>query len=195
MDQNLIFLDLETTGLKPVSQNRILEIGILPVDGNLEPLNAGWSALVHPQGYNLDHLNDKVREMHTENGLLEDLENRKGETLGLLETAHRAIRYCEQFGVRGQMPMAGSSLRFDREYLHRYMPGLDNWFHYRIVDVSSLKETWKRWFPELGEPPKTKGHRALEDCYASLEEYKWYRDRLTLTNEAQEQIANGVGLR
>lgn len=175
---NLIFIDLETTGLKPVSVHRILEIGIVPVDRNLERLDSGWSALINPGDYDFNNLNDVVKEMHTENGLLEDLRVR--ELTSLHEASKQAIDYCEKYGIRGQIPVAGSTVWFDRGFMEAYMPSLNNWFHYRIVDVSSMKETWKRWYPDSGEPPKQNAHRALEDCYASIEELKWYRDRLQL---------------
>lgn len=170
---NMLFVDLETTGLKPVSVNRILEIGILPVNADLELLDEGWKTLVHPSGYNFDELGDTVRQMHTENGLLDDLKNL--EPIGLQEATRRAINYCEQFGERQQMPVCGSSVRFDREYLERYMPGLDKWFHYRIIDVSTVKELWKRWFGEEAPKPEKKAHRVLDDCRASIEELRWYR--------------------
>lgn len=176
MTNNLLFVDLETTGLKPVTSNRILEIGILPVNAELEPLDIGWKTLVDPGLYDFDKMGDVVRQMHTENGLFDDLKN--CEVLGWQAATKRAIQYCEQFGERQQMPVCGSSVRFDREYLQEYMPALDNWFHYRIIDVSTLKELWKLWFgTEAPKPPK-KAHRVLEDCYASVAELNWYRTRI-----------------
>ncbi len=172
--ENLIFLDLETTGLSVV-QDRIIEIGILPVDVNLRPLHEGWSAVITPTGYDLKRLNSVVLEMHTKNGLLAALEK---EAIGILEATRQAIHYCEQFAVRGQLPLAGSTIHFDRGFLDRYMPGLDKWFHYRNADISSLKELWRRWFPDAGEPPKTGAHRALPDCYDSVAQALWYKQRL-----------------
>lgn len=176
MSTNMIFVDIETTGLKPVSTNRILEIGILPVTAKLEPLDMGWKTLVTSFGYDFDKMGDYVRQMHTENGLFDDMKN--CEVLGMQEATRRAIAYCEQYGERQKMPVCGSSVRFDREYLQEYMPGLDNWFHYRIIDVSTLKELWKAWYGREAPKPEKKAHRVLEDCYASLEELKWYKARM-----------------
>lgn len=174
-ESNLIICDLETTGLRSQIE-RIIEIALLPVNANLEPLDVGWSTVVKLEYYNPAWMNKTVREMHTKNGLLADLEAGKG--VDILDVTHSALQYCERFGVRGQLPLCGSSIHFDRKFLEKYMPSLDNWFHYRNADISSLKELWKRWFPEAGVPPKEKAHRALDDCYATLEEAKWYKQRL-----------------
>jgi oligoribonuclease len=170
--ENLCFVDLETTGLVE-SQDRILEMGIIPVDPQLNLLDEGWSCLVTPLGYDLDNLGEVVKAMHTENGLLEDLKS--GKALGLREAETAAIRYVEKFVPRGQTPMAGSSISFDRKFTRRYMPGFDGWFHYRDANVSSVKEFWKRWFGQESPKPE-KGHRVLQDCMDSIAEARWYKD-------------------
>lgn len=170
---NLCFVDLETTGLVE-TQDRIVEIGIIPVDPQLNPLDAGWSCLVWPEGYDLATLNDVVKEMHTENGLLQELS--EGRALGVREAEKQAIRYVEQWVPRGQTPMAGSSISFDRKFLRRYMPGFDGWFHYRDANVSSVKEFWKRWYGFEAPKPEKKGHRVLQDCEDSVAEAKFYKD-------------------
>ena len=198
---NLVFVDLETSGLDP-KQDVILEIAALPVDQNLEILHEGWSAVVQPllpgktwSSYeNTDPhwalaqhqkaMNETVLEMHTENGLFKDLEEGKG--IGLQAAMREFLRYSEQFVPHGQTPLAGSSVHFDRKFLERYMSPVDKFFHYRIADVSSVKEFWRRWYPEAGEPPKVKAHRALADCYASVAEARWYKDRL--------KVDPGVGM-
>lgn len=174
-NMNLIFLDYETTGLIK-SQDRIIEIGMLPVNRNLELLDEGWSVNVSLSGYNIQLLDPFVADMHTQNGLLKELAD--GISVSLKDAEHEAVEYAARFVHRGQTPLAGSSIHFDRGFMDKYMPRLDSWFHYRIADVSSVKEFYRRWFPEGSEPPKVKAHRALADCYESLNEAKWYRDHL-----------------
>lgn len=174
-NDNLIVLDLETTGLS-ATQDRIIEIGMLPVTADLEILDEGWSVVVTPTGVDMEALHPVVQKMHTENGLLKELAN--GESVGILEATRQAIHYAERFTVRGQSPLMGSTIHFDRKFLERYMPGLDKWFHYRCADVSSVKEFFKRWFPGAGEPPKVNAHRALPDCRESLAEARWYKSHL-----------------
>lgn len=175
---NLVFLDLETTGLS-ATQDRIIEIAMLPVNCNLELLDQGWSCVVDPARFDLSTLNPTVQAMHTENGLLDELKNEAG--IPLHEAAMAAVKYAQKFVIRGQSPLAGSTIHFDRGFLNRYMPVVDKFFHYRNADVSSLKEFWKRWYPEAGEPPKVKAHRALADCFASVAEAKWYHEHLQYT--------------
>lgn len=179
METNLLFLDLETEGLDP-AYDRIIEIAILPVDANLEPLDAGWSQVILHQGFDSSRLNKTVSDMHTKNGLLKEIAN--GEGISLFDAIKEAVTYCNKYGTRGQLPMAGSSIHFDRKFLSKYAPLLDSWFHYRCADVSSIKEYWKRWYPEHGEPPKQNAHRALADCYASVAEALWYKSRLQYVN-------------
>lgn len=184
---NLLFVDLETTGLD-ANRDVILEIAALPVDQNLNVLHKGWSTVIsHPTVAPLPTMNDLVKQMHTENGLLTEIASGG---LGI-QTAQRVfLGYAEQFCLHGQTPLAGSSVHFDRKFLAQYMPGVDKFFHYRIADVSVIKEFWKRWFPDAGEPPKVKAHRALADCYESVTEARWYRDRLRLTGGPLASIAD-----
>jgi oligoribonuclease len=207
---NLIFVDLETTGLDS-AKDVILEIAALPVDRNLNVLDEGWSAVIRPivpngdwdRSYDAENpgwllgqlkkeMSQVVLDMHTGNGLFDDIA--AGNVITLREATNQFIRYSEQFVPHGETPIAGSSVHFDRKFLENYMPPVDRFFHYRIADVSAVKEYFKRWFPEAGEPPKEKAHRALADCYLSVKEALWYRDHLQVDlahldpREARDQI-------
>jgi oligoribonuclease len=175
LQSNLVFIDLETTGLE-ASNNVILEIAALPVDSRMNILDDGWSTVIYyPTKELLPQMADVVEQMHHENGLFAEI---AAGGSSLKQAQLDFIRYAEQFVPHGQTPIAGSTVEFDRRFLHRYMPEVDKFYHYRYADVSSVKEYWKRWFPEAGEPPKIKAHRALEDCRLSVGEAKWYMDRL-----------------
>lgn len=187
MTDTLIFVDIETSGLD-IQKDVILEVAALPVDGNLEPLDDGFSVVVwtHADDLTLDPF---VQEMHTQNGLLADLTN------GVwAETAQALLlNYVGKFGQPGEIPMAGSTIRFDRNFLERDMPKFEDWFHYRCVDVSTVKELWLRWFPGRGEPPKVKAHRALPDCVESLEELRWYKQRFTASARLLSELVKADG--
>lgn len=176
----LVFLDLETTGL--TVSDRIIEIATLAVNGRtLEPLDEGFSTLVFCDPAILAHLNDTVRKMHTENGLLAELA--AAGACGSGEVVRKVMTYLNQHGQPGQVPLAGSSVHFDRKFLAKQIPQVESWFHYRNFDVSTLKQEYRLRWPNAGEPPKFGGHRAMADCYDSIAEHVWYRERMMLVPE------------
>lgn len=168
---NLFWLDLEMTGLDP-QKDHILEIAVLVTDKDLQVIKEGPSfAIQQPPEY-LAHMDDYVRNLHTDSGLL----NRVADSTTSIGLAEREIMsffftYC----ISGITILCGNSIWVDRSFLKRYMPHLDACFHYRMIDVSSCKELAKRWYPELPPFEKKKAHRAMEDVYESLEELKHYR--------------------
>lgn len=187
MTDTLIFVDIETTGLE-MHKDVILEIGCLAVDGNLDPLDDGLSVVLWTHEEDLE-IDPYVREMHTRNGLLAEVESGMWQE----EAEDQLLKYVRQFGQDGEIPMAGSSIHFDRKFLERDMPKFEDWFHYRCVDVSTVKELWLRWFPGRGEPPKVKAHRALPDCVESLEELRWYKQRFTASARLLSELVKADG--
>lgn len=171
----LIFVDIETSGLD-IHKDVIFEVAALPVNGNLEPLDEGFTVVVWSAEEELD-IDPFVKEMHTRNGLLAEIAT----GMWLEEASAMLVEYVERFADRNQIPMSGSSIHFDRKFLEQEMPKFEQWFHYRCIDVSTVKELWKRWFPGMGEPPKVKAHRALPDCYESVAELKWYKERIAMS--------------
>jgi len=175
----LAWVDLETTGLEPFDRgdgirSRILEIGIIVTDGDLGFQHAGPNlqideSILLPDGV--------VKEMHEKNGLLQEVAK---STVSLEDAEQQCLRFLEPFGEPGTIPMAGSSVHFDRKFLNAYMPQLHDWFGYRNVDVSSFHEMWKRWLPQVyGRCPEKRDlHRTRPDLEDSINLLRYYRGRV-----------------
>ncbi len=176
-DDRLVWLDLEMTGLV-VEQHTIVEIACIVTDSELTPLDDGIDIVVHADADALALMDDFVRKMHTKSGLLPEISASEVS----LDVAHaRTLEYVEQHvPVAGVAPLCGNSIGTDRRFLDRYMNELDTYLHYRSVDVSSLKELCRRWYPEIyrERPGKSERHRALDDIKESIEELRFYRERL-----------------
>lgn len=177
MTDPLVWVDLEMTGLD-VERDRIVEVAVLVTDGALEVLEEGPDLVVHQPEEVLDGMRDAVREMHTASGLLEAVR-------GSRRTVEQAEREVMDFVRRlvpetGTAPLAGNSVHADRMFLHRFMPDFEGHLHYRNVDVSTLKELVRRWYPKAyaGRPNKGGGHRAMADIRESLEELRYYREHV-----------------
>lgn len=186
--KKMAWLDLETTGLDPKT-NTILEIGIVITNENLEA-GLEWSKIIIPHQNYLDGMNDFVREMHTKNGLLEDLKSGQKPAMWVDQAETEAIKNLEVlFGFEEQqekVPLCGSTISFDRSFLKQWMPRLDRYFHYRSIDVSSIKELAKYWYPDLKELEKKEVHRSIPDIYESIELLKYYRANLFKTELERE---------
>lgn len=175
--QPLVWIDLEMTGLEP-EIDVIVEIATIITDGTLDHVESGPDLLVAAPAAALEQMADVVRRMHTDSGLLEQLQHvdrtaqeAEAETLAFLRT------HVPEPAIA---PLAGNSVHADRMFLRRYMPTLEAHLHYRNVDVSTLKELARRWRPQLLEqaPAKSERHRALEDINESIAELRFYRDAL-----------------
>jgi oligoribonuclease len=177
VDDRLVWIDLEMTGLD-LQRHRIVEIAVLVTDAQLAVLADGLDLVVHQPPETLAEMEDFVRKMHTKSGLLSEIEK---SSLTLEAAGKQAIEYIQRFVPEpGTAPMCGNSIGVDRRFLDRYLPDLDRYLHYRSVDVSSLKELCRRWYPEAYKkrPGKTEAHRALDDINESVAELRYYRDAI-----------------
>jgi oligoribonuclease len=173
MTDRLVWIDCEMTGLD-LARDALIEIACLVTDGDLVILDEGVDLVIKPPAEALGQMAEVVRQMHTTSGLLAELAT--GVTLA--EAQDQVLSY-----VRGhvseprKVPLCGNSIATDRSFLARDMPELDAYLHYRMVDVSSVKELARRWFPRayFASPPKHGGHRALADITESIRELRYYR--------------------
>ena len=174
MTENLVWIDCEMTGLDLVN-DALIEVAVLVTDGDLNVLGDGVDVLIKPSDEQLANMGDFVREMHTKSGLLDDLAS--GTTIE--EATRLAMDYIrEHVPAARKAPLAGNTIGTDRAFLARDMPELEQWVHYRNVDVSSIKELARRWFPKIQYQAPAKGgnHRALADIQESIEELRYYRE-------------------
>lgn len=173
MNDRLVWIDCEMTGLT-LEQDALIEVAALVTDYELNVLGDGVDVIVKPPADALDQMNELVTKMHSDSGLLTELEN--GVTLR--EAEDRVLTYVREFVPEaGKAALAGNSVGTDRAFLARDMPELEGWLHYRIVDVSSIKELARRWYPRayFAAPAKSGSHRALADIVESIAELRYYR--------------------
>ena len=173
----LAWMDLEMTGLDP-ARHVIVEIAVMLTDDELETIAEGPDLVVHQPPEALAQMDKYVRDMHTKSGLLEAIER---STVGLEEAGDAVFRFLKDHDVPEKMvPLCGNSIATDRTFLRAYLPHLDDHLHYRSVDVSTIKELARRWYPEaLATAPKKEGnHRALDDIRESVAELRHYRATL-----------------
>ena len=175
-NDRLVWIDCEMTGLS-LEHDALVEVAALVTDSELEVLGEGIEVVIRPPAAALEQMLDIVRGMHTTSGLLEELE--AGITLEDAEA--QVLNYVRtHVPVARKAPLAGNTVYVDRGFLARDMPALDDHLHYRLVDVSSIKELARRWFPRIyyAAPAKHGGHRALADIRESIAELKYYREAL-----------------
>ena len=173
MNDRLVWIDCEMTGLS-ITDDALVEVAALVTDFELNVLGEGVDVLIKPPPESLDQMVDVVRKMHTSSGLLTELEN--GGTIAEAEDA--VMTYIREFVPEPRKaPLAGNSVGTDRTFLVRDMPDLVEHLHYRIVDVSSIKELARQWYPRayVQSPQKRGNHRALADIKESIEELRYYR--------------------
>jgi oligoribonuclease len=167
------------TGLD-LGKDALIEIAVLVTDENLNVLGDGIDLVIHPESEKLDGMSPEVRNMHTESGLLEKLKD--GVAMSVAE--EKILEYLSNFTSAGKSPIAGNSIGMDRNFINRDMPKLGGFLHYRSVDVSSIKELARRWYPKVyfSAPKKTGNHRALGDIQDSIAELKYYRENIFISN-------------
>ena len=176
MSDRLVWIDCEMTGLD-LARDALVEIAALVTDSDLRVLGEGVDVVVRPPAEALVSMPPVVREMHTASGLLGALDD----GLALAEAEGRVLDYVRAHVPEARRaPLAGNSIATDRGFLARDMPALDAHLHYRMVDVSSIKELARRWYPRAyhNSPRKAGGHRALADILESIEELRYYREAI-----------------
>ena len=174
MNDQLVWIDCEMTGLD-LTSDALVEIACVVTDGELNTLDDGIDVVIKPPPEALDQMADVVREMHTRSGLLAEL----GGGVTLAEAQELVLAYVRQHVPDSRkVPLCGNSIGTDRTFLARDMPELDAFLHYRMVDVSSIKELARRWYPRtyFASPEKHGGHRALADIRESIRELRYYRE-------------------
>lgn len=171
----LVWIDCEMTGLDLAGGDALIEVAALVTGPDLEVLGEGVDVIIKPSDEALDKMGDFVREMHTKSGLLPLL----ADGLSMADAEEQVLAYVREHvpEVR-KAPLAGNTIGTDRAYLARDMPTLEAHVHYRNVDVSSIKELARRWYPRIyfNTPGKSGNHRALADIQESIEELRYYRE-------------------
>jgi len=174
MTDQLVWIDCEMTGLD-LARDALIEIACIVTDGQLVPVDDGVDVVIKPPAEALDHMAEVVRDMHTASGLLTELS--AGVTLA--EAQEQILAYVRaRVHESRKVPLCGNSIATDRTFIARDMPELDSFLHYRMVDVSSVKELARRWYPRayFASPEKHGGHRALADIRESIRELQYYRE-------------------
>ena len=174
MNDRMVWIDCEMTGLS-LSDDALIEVAALVTDSELNVLGEGVDIVIRPPAEALAAMPEVVREMHTRSGLLAELD--EGTTLA--DAEQRVLAYVrEHVPEPGRAPLCGNSVGTDRGFLMRDMPELEAHLHYRIVDVSSIKELARRWYPRAyyNSPEKAGNHRALADIRESITELRYYRE-------------------
>ncbi|MGI8879336.1 MAG: oligoribonuclease [Jatrophihabitans sp.] len=196
----LVWVDCEMTGLD-LARDALIEIAVIVTDGELTPLDPGIDIVIHAADEILDAMLPVVRDMHASSGLTDQVRTSQI-TLG--DAERQVIEYVQRFVPEpGTAPLCGNSIGTDRGFIVRDMPTFDGFLHYRMVDVSSVKELARRWYPRVyfAQPPKGLAHRALADIQESILELAYYRRAIFVpdpgpsTEQAQaaatEVLANG----
>jgi oligoribonuclease len=169
----LVWIDCEMTGLD-LAVDELVEVAVVVTDYDLKPLDDGFTVVINPDKTALDNMGEFVTNMHRESGLLDEIPN--GKTLA--EAEYEVLEYILRFVPEANTaPLAGNTIGTDRAFLAKFMPRVDSHLHYRSVDVSSIKELSRRWYPRayFQSPSKHGGHRALADILESIRELDYYR--------------------
>jgi oligoribonuclease len=173
--ERLVWIDCEMTGLE-LDHDRLIEIACVVTDAELKVLDEGIDLVISAEDEALDGMVEVVATMHASSGLTEAV---RASTLSVADAEQQVLAYIRSHvPERRKAPLCGNSIATDRAFLARDMPTLDDWLHYRMVDVSSVKELARRWYPRayFAAPDKHGGHRALADILESIQELRYYRE-------------------
>ena len=188
---HLIWIDCEMTGLD-LATDALVEIAVLVTDSELNVIGEGVDVVIHATEGQLASMNDFVCEMHTTSGLITEIP--KGISVAAAEA--QILTYLQSAGVEaGKSPLAGNSVSVDRNFIARDMSALNEYLHYRTVDVSSIKELARRWYPKtyFAAPAKTGNHRALGDIRDSIAELAYYRAALFINSDNNSTTTESNG--
>jgi oligoribonuclease len=172
----IVWVDCEMTGLS-LETDELIEIAVVVTDSQLNELDAGIDLIIKPSDASLESMIEIVKEMHTSSGLLEELP----QGMDLKAAQARVLAYVKEHVPEARKaPLAGSSVYVDRGFIARDLPELDEHLHYRLIDVSSIKELAKRWYPKVyfAAPEKNGNHRALADIRESIAELRYFREAI-----------------
>ncbi len=170
----LVWVDCEMTGLD-LGKDKLIEVAALVTDPNLKVLGDGVDLVIHADDAALDAMPEIVRDMHAKSGLTDEV---RRSVVTMAEAEEAVLAYVKEFVPNPRTaPLCGNSIATDRGFLARDMPAFDSYLHYRMIDVSSIKELARRWYPRVyfGQPAKGLAHRALADIKESIRELEYYR--------------------
>nr|WP_232822854.1 oligoribonuclease [Glycomyces dulcitolivorans] len=173
-EERLVWVDCEMTGLDPDTE-ALIEIAVLVTEPDLTPLDDGIDIVIACESATLDDMGAFVADMHAKSGLTEEV---RASRVSLAEAEDAVLQYIKQHVPEARTaPLCGNSIATDRTFITKYMPRLDEHLHYRMIDVSSIKELTRRWYPRVyyNQPPKGLAHRALADIKESVKELEYYR--------------------
>ncbi|ESO03265.1 hypothetical protein HELRODRAFT_173544 [Helobdella robusta] len=173
MDKRLVWVDCEMTGLD-VDKCHLLEIACLITDDQLNIVAEGPNIVIHQPDEILNSMNNWCLKHHSESGLMEQVRNSR---ISVKQAEMELLSFVRQHTPPGMCPLAGNSIHVDKKFLEKYMPQFSSHFHYRIVDVSTIKELASRWYPDHSDlaPVKKMVHRAMDDILESIAELRFYR--------------------
>ena len=177
-EQHLIWIDLEMTGLDP-DHDVIIEAAVLITDADLNIIADGPDLAIHRSDPELSVMNDWNRRTHHGSGLIKRV---KSSDVTIEQAEAEILEFVQQWTLEGKSPLCGNSVHQDKRFLYREMPRLVDWLHYRIIDVSTVKELATRWYPDLEQFVKQERHRALDDIRESIDELRWYRQQVFRTS-------------
>jgi len=183
----IVWIDCEMTGLD-LGADALVEVAAVVTDSELRVLGDGVDVIIAPPAEALEQMNDFVRAMHTTSGLLDELAG--GTTIA--DAQERVLAYIREWVPEpGKAPLAGNSVGTDKTFLDRDMTALVDYLHYRVIDVSSIKELARRWYPRVyfASPRKNGGHRALADILESIDELRYYRAALLPAQPGPDSVA------
>lgn len=175
-NEYMVWIDCEMTGLD-LEIDELVEVAVIVTDSNLDPVHPGFTIVINPSQTALENMGEFVTNMHTGSGLIKEIP----QGVSLADAQKQVLAYINEHVPEAQRPpMAGNSIGTDRAFIVRYMPDVDARLHYRNIDVSSLKELARRWYPRVyfNSPTKDGGHRALADIKESIRELEYYRRAL-----------------